>query len=105
MLADDLCSVSKSSRANRYDADCHYQNKTRFQNLRVRLSARQGAEAVNDMYEANDSRCELESAEECSKFYQPNRAKPKKTPECEDELRAPDVFEAIGRRREMRRPS
>src|SRR5262245_49254262 len=42
----------------------------------------------------------LRAAEECSKFYQPNRAKPKKAPECEDELRAPDVFEAIGRRRE-----
>src|SRR5262245_21755667 len=80
VFANEFCSVSERCRANRYDADCHDQDQSRFQNLRVRPSARQAAEAVSDMYDADAGHCELESAEECSELYQPNRPQADKTP-------------------------
>jgi hypothetical protein len=80
VLADDLCSVSKRSRGNRYNADCHDQNKTRFQNLRVRLSARHCAEAVSDMYDADAGHCELERAKNAASLINPIDPSPKRFP-------------------------
>ena len=42
---------------------------------------------------------ELERSEKRGELYQPNRPQIEKPTDCENKLRAPDVFEAIRRRR------
>ena len=69
-----------------------------FQNLRVRLSARQAAESIGNVYGADAGNRELEGSEERGELYQSNRPKAEKTPNCENELRAPSVVEAVIRR-------
>ena len=100
MFAHQRRRMRRECWTDRGDADRHYQNQTGFKDFGIWLAAHHATEPIDNVNNANAGHRELKRPEKRGEFYQPNRAQIEKSANCENKLRAPDIFKAIRRRRE-----